>query len=162
MWIRSSKRKMRIWNNGFGRKFYSVSECLEQVSVGRRWLCCRPVVTSSGEKWDRHMEIFGFNLLITGLSLQVCCQTYSKHVLWEESQVLADSLLSMLMMHRNIHSDTTCWALQAAVYLAQGFFQRGAGFAWPAHFGSLNGKVSIGNTFLVCFHCSYHTGWVSR
>lgn len=57
---------MRIGNNCFRRKFYSVLGCLEQVSVGRRWLCCRPMVSSSGEKWDRHTEIFGFNLLIHG------------------------------------------------------------------------------------------------
>lgn len=135
MWISSSKRKMRIRNNHFRRKFYSILGHLEQVSVGRRWLCCRPVVTSSGEKWDRHMEIFGFNLLITWLSLWVCCQTYPKHVLWEESWILADPLLSMLMVHRNICSDMTCWALQAVIFFGQDFFQWGAVFAWPVHFG---------------------------
>lgn len=135
MWIRCFKRKTRIGNNFFRRKFYSVLECLEQVLVERRWLCCRPMVSSSGEKWDRHTEIFGFNLLITWPSLQVCCQTYPKHVLWEESWILADSPLLMLMMHRNIHSDMTCWALQAAVYFGQDFFQCGPGFAWPVHFG---------------------------
>lgn len=51
---------------------------LEQVSVGRRWLCCRPVVTSSGEKQDSSPVtgtlrfLVYFDPFIKWLSLRVC------------------------------------------------------------------------------------------
>ena len=86
MWMMSSKRKRRIQNNCFRGKLYSVWGHLEQASVGRRRLCCRPVVTSSGEQDSPPMTgtwrfLVCFDPFIKWPSVRVRSQNCPGHVL---------------------------------------------------------------------------------
>lgn len=142
MWIKSSKRKVKIQNNCFRRKLYSVWGHLAQVSVGRRWLCCRPVVTSSGEKQDSSPVtgtlrfLVCFDPFIKWLSLRVCYQNCPGHLLWGKSLIL-DWLWFFLIKasdaqeHSQWHDLLSCarWCL-----FCSGFFWCDAGFACPVHF----------------------------